>query len=229
MSKVVRNTGILTQVILRDEVYDYLRGNILHHHFPPGYRFDLKKLEKILGISRTPLKDALHRLESEGLVKIRPRRGTFVTPLDTKSVAESFDVRMMLETAAAPIVLANATDHELAQLEEMNLQMRALLESADYQTIIQQYIDIDQALHVQYMSYTRNKQLMRIYNRLNTHLQIARVKGHFSPKNSHETQEEHEAVLAAINARDVTALQYAINNHLQQSKQRTLSALSDHE
>ena len=62
---MVQEVGILNNVILRDEVYDYLRKNILNYQFPPGHRFDLKELEKQLGISRTPLKVALHRLENE--------------------------------------------------------------------------------------------------------------------------------------------------------------------
>ena len=226
---MVQEIGILNNVILRDEVYDYLRKNILNYQFPPGHRFDLKELEKQLGISRTPLKVALHRLENEGLVKIRPRRGTFVTPLDIDNVAESFDVRIMLETAVAPIVLTQATDHELAQLGVMNEQMRTMLESGDYQEVVQTYIELDQELHIQYMSYARNKQLMRIYNRLNTHLQIARVRRGFNRASSDETQQEHDAILEAIAARDVAALQQALTHHLQQSKERTLSAIRDYE
>jgi DNA-binding GntR family transcriptional regulator len=229
MSAVASEPGILQNVILRDEVYDYLRRNIINHHFPPGYRFDLKELEKQLGISRTPLKVALHRLESEGLVKIRPRRGTYVTPLDVDSVAESFDVRIMLETAAAPIVMQNATAHELAQLGVINQQMRTLLESGDYQEIVSQYIDLDQALHSQYMSYARNKQLMRIYARLNTHLQIARLRRSFDRPSSDATQQEHERILQAIGQRDVAALQLSIKQHLVTSKERTLSAIRSHE
>ncbi len=227
MSAVLEDGGILNNIILRDEVYDYLRKNIINHNFPPGFRFDLKKLEQQLKISRTPLKVALHRLESEGLVKIKPRSGTFVTPLDIKNVAESFDVRILLETAAAPIVLAQATEHELAQLDILNRQMHNLLEDDDYQEIVEQYIQLDQQMHTQYMSYTRNKQLLRIYNRLNTHLQIARVRRHFTRPSSDETQQEHEAILIAISARDVPGVQAALKNHLEESKERTLSALRD--
>ena len=229
MSAVIREDGILNKVILRDEVYDYLRKNILNHTYPPGYRFDLKDIEKQLGISRTPLKVALHRLESEGLVKIRPRRGTFVTPLKYDDVAESFDVRIMLETAAAPIVLTNATDHELAQLGIISKKMGTLLTSGDYQEIVQEYIDLDHELHVQYMSYARNKQLMRIYNRLNTHLQIARLRGRFVRPSSDNTQREHEAMITAINKRDTTALQLAVTQHLEASKERILSAIKEYE
>jgi DNA-binding GntR family transcriptional regulator len=226
---VAQNAGILHNTILRDEVYDYLRKNILNHHFPPGHRFDLKELEKQLGISRTPLKVALHRLESEGLTKIRPRSGTFVTPLDINNVAESFDVRIMLETAAAPIVIANATDHEIAHLGVINKQLRTLLESGDYQEIVEQYIELDQEMHMQYMSYARNKQLMRIYSRLNIHLQIARVRRRFTRPSSDETQQEHEAILMAISARNVAGLQATLTEHLTKSKERTLSALRNHE
>ena len=219
----------LTTISLRDQIYQRLRQRILSHYYPPSHRFDLADLQDRLGVSRTPLKEALHRLELEGLVKIRPRSGTFVTPLEPGNIAESFDVRIMLETAAAPHVITNATDHEIAQLGVMNTHMRTLLENNAYQDVVQQFIDMDQELHTQYMSYTRNKQLMRIYSRLNTHLQIARVRRNFERAASDETQAEHDTILAALTARDVVALQLALTNHLEKSKQRTLSALTDHE
>lgn len=221
------NNGLLHNVILRDEAYDYLRKNIISHTFPPGYRFELKKLEQELGISRTPLKLALHRLESEGLVKIKPRRGTYVTPLNPANVAESFDVRAMLETAAAPIVIAQATDHEIAQLGIMIKQMRKLLENKAFPDNVPQYIDLDHALHRQFMSYARNKELLRIYARLNTHLQIARVRTRFSRANTDATQGEHELIQTAVEARDVTALQDAIASHLSASKARALAAIRE--
>lgn len=218
-------SGVFKQVILRDEVYDYLRQQIITLKFPPGFRFDLNKLEKELGISRTPLNVALYRLEMEGLVKVRPRRGTFVTPLNKDDIAESFDVRSMLEQAAAPIVLKNATDHELAQLGMIHAQMSNLLASNSYREIIGRYIELDHRLHIQYMSYARNKQLMRVYVRLNTHLQIARLQQKFSRTDSGDTQAEHEAIMAALPNRDLKALQAAIDHHIACSKNRTLAAL----
>lgn len=220
---------MINNVILRDEVYDYLRKQIISLAFPPGYRFELSKLEKELGISRTPLNVALYRLEVEGLVKVRPRSGTFVTPITAKNVAESFDVRLMLETAAAPFVLENATDHELAQLGVIHTQMCNLFLEGPYREIIAAYIDLDQKLHHQYMSYTRNKQLMRVYTRLNTHLQIVRVQQKFERPGSDDTNSEHEAIIATLASRDVSGLQAALTNHVMKSKRRTLDAIQEDE
>ena len=221
--------GILNNVILRDEVYDYLRNQIITLAFPPGYRFELNKLEKELGISRTPLNVALYRLEAEGLVKVRPRSGTFVTPITAENVSESFDVRLMLETAAAPIVLEQATDHELAELGTIHNQMNNLIEMGDYREVIADYIALDQKLHHQYVSYARNKQLMRVFTRLNTHLQIVRLQQKFDRISSNDTQEEHEAIVATLANRDVKALQAAIADHVTKSKERTLAALKENE
>ena len=221
--------GMINNVILRDEVYDYLRQQIISLAFPPGYRFELNKLKKELGISRTPLNVALHRLEADGLVKVRPRSGTFVTPITAENVAESFDVRLMLETAAAPFVLDNATDHELAQLGVIHTQMCNLLVEGPYREIVADYIDLDQKLHHQYMSYARNKQLMRVYTRLNTHLQIVRLQQRFERLGSDDTRAEHAAIIATLATRDVTALQAALRDHVLKSKARTLEALKEDE
>ena len=227
MDSTAQSGGILNNIILRDEVYDYLRKQIISLAYPPGYRFDLNKLEKELGISRTPLNVALYRLEAEGLVKVRPRRGTFVTPISLENIAETFDVRLMLETAAAPMVLARATDHELAQLMVIHNQMNNLLESGPYQEVIAEYIELDQKFHLQYMSYARNKQLIRVFTRLNTHLQIARLQQKFERPSSNNTREEHEAIISPLTERDVAKLQKAIGDHVLRSKERTLAAIKD--
>lgn len=229
MDSPTQNNGILNNVILRDEVYDYLRQQIISLAFPPGYRFELSKLEKELGISRTPLNVALYRLEAEGLVKVRPRSGTFVTPITAANIAENFDVRQMLEVSAAPIVLDKATDHELAQLGVIHTQMSNLIDSGDYHAVIGEYIALDQKFHIQYMSYARNKQLMRVFTRLNTHLQIVRLQQKFDRPSSNNTQEEHAAIVAALPNRDAATLQRAITEHVTKSKERTLAALKSND
>lgn len=213
---------------LRDEIYNRLRSRIISHYYPPNFRFDLSKLEAQLGVSRTPLKEALHRLENEGLVKIKARRGTFVTDLNTTEIAESFDVRNILESASAKFIIENATDEEVDGLVELSEKMKFLLDTADdYQAIVEEYIQLDYELHRLLISYTRNSKLISFHKRINTHLQIARVKQKFLPQQSRHTQYEHDEILKALKARDPEKLTAALDAHITFSKERTLKALRD--
>jgi len=210
---------------LRDEVYGHLRRRILDHIYPPGYRFDLNQLETQFGVSLTPLKEAMHRLEAEGLVEIRPRRGTFVTRIDADEVAESFDVRRILECAALEIVAPRITDAQLAELVELDAQMGALLAEPDYQAIVAQHIDLDWRLHQRLMELAGNRRLLSIYGQIDTHLQVARLHDQFQPRQSNDTRREHALVLNALRARSARDAVEAMAAHIETSKRRTLDAL----
>lgn len=216
----------LNLINIRDEVYKHLRTEILNHDYPAGYRFDLSLLENQLGVSRTPLKEALHRLEVEGLVEIRPRRGTYVVDIDPADVAESFEVRHILECAAAELGVVKATDTEVQEIRAVAEAMKALLRSNDYQIIIGQYIELDRRLHTMLVDLAQNSRLTRIYLQVDTHLQVARVRQKFSVSDSKRyTEVEHEAILVALEQRDREALVAALTNHTQLSKQRILKVI----
>lgn len=212
---------------LRDEAYHLLRDRILNHEYPPNHRFNLNELEAQLGISRTPLKEALHRLEMDGLVTIRPRRGTYVTAIDVRDVAESFDVRAMLECAAAESVVENASDDEIARLRAINDEMIRLAEQDDYYAMLARHIELDQEMHRLYISCARNRRLMAIYDQIDTHLQVARVQRKFHPPDTAETRREHEAILQALEDRDAEALRAAMKAHITTSKVRMLKVLAE--
>ncbi|MEM7343400.1 MAG: GntR family transcriptional regulator [Chloroflexota bacterium] len=216
----------LQLVNIRDEVYKLLHTRILNHEYPPGYRFDLSRLETQLGISRTPLKEALHRLEAEGLIEIRPRRGTYVISLDAEEVAESFDVRRMLECAAAEVAVRNASDQQIQALRTHISQMSQLLVSDEYQVVISEYIELDRQFHRSLIDLAGNKRLTQIWKQLDTHVQIARVRQKFILSDSKKnTEAEHEMILQALEQRDAPALNQALAEHINLSKERTLKII----
>ena len=217
----VQNIAVpkLTLNNIRDEVYGILRERILNQAYPPGFRFDLTELEQQLGVSRTPLKEALHRLEAEGLIEIRPRRGTYVTRIDPDDVAECFAVRQMLECAAAPLIVAQATPTDIETITEISNEMSLLLEQNDYQAIVTRYIELDRQFHRTLISFTHNRRLARIYEEVDTHLQIAHVRHRFSLSDSKQyTENEHKAILQAAEAFDASALADAFRNHAERAR-----------
>ena len=86
---------------LTTQVYQWLKERIMHHAFLPGDKLDVQQLANDLGVSRTPVKDAINRLTSEGLVVLRSRRGTYVATLTPAMLRDLFDVRTMIEAWAA--------------------------------------------------------------------------------------------------------------------------------
>src|SRR5690348_11990924 len=91
---------------LTTKVYQWLKERILHHAFLPGDKLDVKQLADDLGVSRTPVKDAVNRLTSEGLVVLRSRRGTYVATLAPSDVRDLMEARLMIETWAVGRVTA---------------------------------------------------------------------------------------------------------------------------
>jgi GntR family transcriptional regulator, rspAB operon transcriptional repressor len=206
---------------IRDDVYAVLRRGILRSDYPPGYRFDLNDLSVQLGISRTPVKEALHRLESEGLVDIFPRRGTFVTTLDAADIADGFGVRLALERYAADFVVDQVTDADIARLNEIRRRMGALLDAPEFASVVEQYILLDQDFHVEIISLARNRRLVEIYRTIGGPLRMARIFSRYSAADYRTyTEVEHAAIMQAILARDVVALCAAMTAHVERAQAR---------
>lgn len=223
----MNNADLLVIRNISDEVYGLLRKRIIGHEYPPGFRFDLNALESQLGISRTPLKDALQRLEVDGLVVIRPRRGTFVATIDVDAVAETFAMRRLLELYAAEVVVREATDKEIGSLKALADEMNDLLENNEYQSVVEKYIQIDHEFHKLLVELARNKLLIQIYQKIDAHVQIARVRQKFNRSDSMHTESEHKAILEALEQRDAKKLVSALGSHIDQSKIRMLKAVKD--
>jgi GntR family transcriptional regulator, rspAB operon transcriptional repressor len=208
---------------IRDDVYALLRSGILNHVYPPGHRLDLDELEQQLQVSRTPLKEALHKLESEGLIQILPRRGTFVSEIDPKNIVESYDVRLALELFIASIVVQKIDADEIAQLREIRQQMHNLLAGSESDDTIERYIHLDQEFHVRIVEASGNDRLIEIYRTIGGPLQMARLYQKFDRAvYLRYTEPEHDAILQALEERQVAALQDAFDAHVQRAKGRVL-------
>jgi DNA-binding GntR family transcriptional regulator len=207
---------------ISDIIYNLLKEKIVSKEFPPGSRLDLTDIEIQLEVSRTPLKEALNRLEMDGLVNIMPRYGTFVTDPTIRDISDSFDLRELLEIYAIEIATKNATDQDIENMKEIVEEMGQKASSNDKSSAYPYYLELDNLFHKNIVALCGNKRLIEVHSRENLHSQMARVRFRRIEEELLLTQKEHEQILSALEQRDISASIKELKNHLDRAKHSLL-------
>jgi DNA-binding GntR family transcriptional regulator len=151
---------------LREQVYDHLRLLLNRGELRPGAPLDLDALEARLGVSRTPLRDALLQLEAEGFVAILPRRGVQVRPLTRDDVRHLYEIVGALEGAALLAAFPRLGPREAAELRGLNREMREAVEAGDFD----RYYERNLAFHGVFLDRCDNERLVRLVRTLKQRL-----------------------------------------------------------
>jgi len=212
---------------LNDVVYDLLRERILRYDFAPGQRLDLPELEATLQISRTPLKNALTRLEAEGLVEVQPRRGTFVAPLNTAKLDEAYKIRSAFELYVALCLFKYLMPEDFAFFEEIRNSLNELAAAGDWQSVIYDYLELDRQLHERFVARGGTPRMLQLFQQMNVHMQVARIIRGYQPRDFEAMHFEHEQIFAALEDRSQERLSAALLNHLEASRSRVLKCSQD--
>jgi DNA-binding GntR family transcriptional regulator len=202
---------------LTDAAYQALKNLILAKTLTPGQRLNVDDLAGQLGMSRTPVKDALNALATEGLVEILPRRGTFVAGLAPEEIAEVFELRRALELLAAELLIARITDEDLRRLRRHLSDLDEATAGGD----VDDHMRHNLAFHQLFVNLAGNRKLTELYEGLNVHIQIARIHARAGDWQQRRAQEqaEHRAIMEALEARDAQRLMEAVNAHIRRAKQ----------
>jgi GntR family transcriptional regulator, rspAB operon transcriptional repressor len=194
----------------REQVYAVLREAIISAELEPGRRLSENELADMLGVSRTPVREALARLRDERLVAIVPQLGTFVTLISPDAVADAAFVREALECAAIRRTTEHVTEAGLAELQT-NL---AAQERAEEQGDTDAFDTLDDALHRLLAGLSGHEIAWTLARRANGHLD--RVRGLSLPEPGYlgEMVAEHREVVAAIAAGDADRAEAAMRHHL---------------
>jgi DNA-binding GntR family transcriptional regulator len=204
-------------------VYDALLDAIVHGRLAPGARLVLDDLAEQLKVSRTPIRDALARLTSEGLVQRVGRKGFTLTTLSPREMNHLYDVRLMCELYAVENGIANATPALLAEMTELAEAGFRALRSANPLTASLK----DREFHRLLVSLGRNPKLTDLVEQLSIHIQTLRVRPgqeKLEQQRKHYHQ-EHLAIVKAIRARDVAAAKEAVRHHIVAASHRAVAAL----
>lgn len=210
---------------LTEQTYTVLKDRILNRQLRPGEKISIPEVAHALGVSRTPVTDALKRLASEGLVEIVPRRGTFVSELTARDVAELFDIRILIELYSAEAILNNdKVDQVLEDIREPMAGMERAVVDDDYGDY-DAFIANDRDLHLALVKLTGNQRLIRIYSDMNVHMRVARMHYLNSVEDARQVQQEHEAIVEAFRRGDPHQVKEALGTHITNVEERILDIL----
>jgi DNA-binding GntR family transcriptional regulator len=216
LSPIVRST-------LHDEVVDRLRALITDGDLLPESRVPEVEICQRLGISRTPLREALKVLAAEGLVTLTPHRGATVTKLDSETVDYMFQVLESLEALAGELACSMMPDQAVKEVRRWHEEMIRCYERRDRI----EYFHLNQRIHEAIVKQCGNPILVNVFDGLGSRVRYARYMVMLSAVSWEEAVHEHEEILAALEARNGRRLARILKRHLRHKREYVKNARPD--
>ena len=213
--------GPIRRTALHDTLVSHLRDMIIEGDLPPGTRLHEGQLGEQLGVSRTPLREAIKYLASEGLVELVPSRGAVVKRFSAKDVQDMLTVLQTLEELAGRLACEAATDAEIAEVRALHDEMVRRYEAGDRM----QYYKLNQDIHTAIARLSGNAALADMHAMLQTRLKRIRFIGHEGPEKWAAAVAEHQEMIAALEARDKARLSKVLGLHLTKAWERVRDAV----
>ncbi|WP_170759816.1 GntR family transcriptional regulator [Ruegeria lacuscaerulensis] len=192
-----------------DEIYEQVKAMAVSFRLRPGDRLNEVALSKELGVSRTPLREALNRLVAERMFDFRPGLGFFCRPLDAKSVFDLFELRQIIEVAAVRSACEKATDTELQALHDelyaTGIDITGLT--------VEEAVNRDEAFHLGIAKLSGNAELLESLRRINERIRYIRWIS-MSLDRVQRSKEEHKRVMQALMERDADGAAEALSRHI---------------
>ncbi|MFM7344027.1 MAG: GntR family transcriptional regulator [Tagaea sp.] len=201
---------------------DSLRQMISDGELPAGAKLNERALGDKLGVSRTPLREALRMLVAEGLVRHEPKRGAVVASLDRADIEATFEVLAALEGLAGELAAKRIDDVRLAEIKARHFEMRAHHARGDRAA----YFAANQDIHRRIAEAAGNSALVETFERLNARVKRVRYAANLTSERWAKAVEEHERMIHALDARDGKALRAILEAHLAGKRQSVLAAFA---
>jgi DNA-binding GntR family transcriptional regulator len=206
------------RTMLRDTVYESIKQMLMDNDLAPGARLSIDGIARELEVSPTPVREAMTKLESDGLVAKRPHAGYVVAPLmDVASLENLFEIRMLLEPAAARRAASNATEDQIAEMRTLVERMTAHPAGENYEGY-RDFAVQDAQLHRLIAEASGNPLIADALARLHAHTHSYRL--YFKVGIAEETTQEHRQIVEAIAGRNGDAAHLAMTRHLEASNER---------
>jgi len=195
---------------LHDELIDRLREMIVTGDLEPGTKVPEQNLASKFGVSRTPLREALKVLASEGLITLTPNKGATISQLTLEDLEEAFPVMGALEALSGELACARISDTAIDAIRQLHQQMITHYQANE----MPEYFRCNQEIHNQILAAADNATLTNMYRGLSGQVRRARYVANISKKRWQQAVSEHEEIIAALSARNGVALSEVLKRHL---------------
>ena len=192
---------------LYEEVAELLRQRIFNRELAPGSWIDELKLAEEYGISRTPLREALKVLATEGLVTMKVRRGAYVTEVSDSDLANVYHLLALLESDAAEVVATKATDAQIRELQSLHNELEKAVKNRE------RFFEINEAFHMRLLEISNNRWRDQMVADLRKVMKLNRHNSLLKSGRIEESLLEHRAIMAALVARDATGTAQRMREH----------------
>ena len=206
---------------LREVVCESLREAIRRGILKPGERIMEIQLAEELGVSRTPVREAIRKLELEGYVVMMPRRGTYVANMSIRDINEIFEIRTSLESLSNGLAAEHITDEELEHLQRLLVILGGYIKEGNMEKIVETDIEFHDLMY----HAARNQRLVGIISNLRDQLTRFRTLSMSHPGRLEATLEEHKAIVEAIANGDRRSASKAAERHMENSEKTLLQAM----
>jgi DNA-binding GntR family transcriptional regulator len=197
----------LKQRALYEEVAELLRQRIFSRELVPGSWIDELKIADEYGISRTPLREALKVLATEGLVTMKVRRGAYVTDVNEKDLTDVYHLLSLLEADAAGVVANQATDAQIKVLQDLHNQLEKAVRNRE------RFFEINEAFHMQLLAIADNRWRDQMVADLRKVMKLNRHNSLLKTGRIEESLAEHSAIMAALASRNAKAAMQRMREH----------------
>jgi DNA-binding GntR family transcriptional regulator len=208
---------------LREVVFEAIRTAITSGALQPGERIMENQLAEQLRVSRTPVREAIRKLEQEGYVVMVPRRGTYVSDLSIWDTNEVFEIRTALEVLAAGLAAERMTEADLERLERLLVEIGELIDLGDTERLV----EADCQFHDILYNATHNKTLANIINNLREKFRPFRAISYSYPGRAKRSLEEHRRLVEALAGRNPASAQQVARTHMEKAAQTLLQHMSE--
>lgn len=208
---------------LHDQVMQRLRQLLVEGAIAPGAKLNERELCELLQCSRTPLREAIKMLATEGLVELLPNRGAIAVELTEDDIRNTFEVMAGLEAQSGELAAQRITAEELAEIQAMHFEMMAAYTRRD----LSAYYGLNARIHSAINAAAKNPVLSAVYKQVNARLQALRFRSNQDGEKWKRAVKEHEKMVQALAARDGAAMRDVLVTHLHNKRDVVLDLMRE--